>query len=34
MGKSGWIAPFWSAWIPNLLFFALGIFMVVRIRRV
>jgi lipopolysaccharide export system permease protein len=33
MGKSGWIPPFWAAWMPNFLFFALGIFMVVRTRR-
>lgn len=34
LGKSGRIAPFWAAWGPNMLFFCLGIFMVVRTRRV
>lgn len=33
MGKSGWIRPFWAAWTPNILFFALGCFMIVRGRR-
>ncbi len=33
MGKSGWIAPFWAAWLPNFLFFAFGVFMIVRTRR-
>lgn len=34
MGKSGWMPPFWSAWLPNLVFFVFGIFMVLRVRRV
>lgn len=33
MGKSGRIPPFWAAWGPNLLFFAFGLFMVLRTRR-
>lgn len=33
MGKSGWVRPFWAAWLPNLLFFGLGIFMILRGRR-
>lgn len=33
MGKSGRIPPIWAAWLPNLLFFAFGIFMVLRTRR-
>lgn len=33
MGKSGMIPPFWAAWAPNFLFFAFGVFMVVRTRR-
>jgi lipopolysaccharide export system permease protein len=33
MGKSGWIPPFWAAWAPNFLFFAFGVFMIVRTRR-
>ena len=28
MGKTGWIHPFWAAWVPNFLFFAFGVFMV------
>lgn len=34
MGKSGWIPPLWAAWLPNILFFAFGLFMVLRTRRV
>jgi lipopolysaccharide export system permease protein len=34
MGKSGWVPPFWAAWLPNILFFGFGVFMVLRIRRV
>lgn len=34
MGKSGWIPPFWAAWLPNFLFFGFGVFMVLRTRRV
>ncbi len=34
MGKSGMIAPFWAAWGPNFLFFAFGLFMVVRTKRI
>lgn len=33
MGKSGWMPPFWAAWLPNILFFAFGLFMVVRGKR-
>lgn len=33
-GRSGWIPPFWSAWTPNILFFAFGLFMVGKVRRV
>ncbi len=33
MGKSGWMQPFWSAWLPNILFFALGCFMILRGKR-
>lgn len=33
MGKSGMIPPFWAAWAPNLMFFAFGIFMVMKTRR-
>ncbi|MGZ3696175.1 MAG: LPS export ABC transporter permease LptG [Bdellovibrionota bacterium] len=33
IGKSGRIPPLWAAWGPNLMFFALGIFMVVRNKR-
>ncbi|HEY8280696.1 MAG TPA: LPS export ABC transporter permease LptG [Bdellovibrionota bacterium] len=33
MGKTGWIPPFWAAWTPNFLFFAFGLFMVLRTRR-
>lgn len=33
MGKSGWVPPFWAAWVPNFLFFAFGVFMVSRSRR-
>ena len=33
MGKSGWIAPLYAAWVPNFLFFCLGVFMVVKSRR-
>jgi lipopolysaccharide export system permease protein len=33
MGRTGWIQPFWSAWLPNIGFFALGLFMVVRTKR-
>lgn len=33
MGKSGVIPPFWAAWAPNFLFFAFGVFMVVRTRK-
>jgi lipopolysaccharide export system permease protein len=33
IGKSGRIPPFLAAWAPNLLFFAFGIFMVMRNRR-
>jgi lipopolysaccharide export system permease protein len=33
MGKSGWVPPFWAAWMPNFLFFGFGIFMVLRTKR-
>lgn len=33
VGKSGRIPPLWAAWGPNLVFFAFGIFMVLRNRR-
>jgi lipopolysaccharide export system permease protein len=33
IGKSGRIPPLWAAWTPNLVFFAFGIFMVLRNRR-
>lgn len=33
MGKAGRVPPFWAAWTPNLLFFAFGIFMVLRTKR-
>ena len=33
IGKSGRIPPLWAAWGPNFLFFAFGLFMVLRTRR-
>lgn len=33
IGQSGRIPPFWSAWIPNLLFLALGFVAIMRTRK-
>ena len=34
MGKSGWMQPVVAAWLPNLMFFGLGLFLILRGKKV
>ncbi|MCO5142435.1 MAG: LPS export ABC transporter permease LptG [Oligoflexia bacterium] len=33
MGKNGWVSPFLAAWIPNIIFFFLGLLMITKSKR-